>query len=154
MAALGQTMSAASSTRERVVEVARALGIDVTGPHVAPFNNLRIFGPIRSCRFDPHPDGPATEHQGIGVLYAAGTLQTSLAEVFQITRVIDCVTGAPAASVAGPGAATKPARPRRTWTSSARIDRAISSAVSAPRSTPAGARRAAYRSAGIPFSAR
>jgi hypothetical protein len=69
-----------------------------TGPHVAPFNNLRTFGPIRSCRFDPHPDGPATEHQGIGVLYAAGTLQTSLAEVFQITRVIDCVTDAPAAS--------------------------------------------------------
>ncbi len=69
-----------------------------TGPHVAPFNTLRTFGPIRSCRFDPHPDGPATEHQGIGVLYAAGNLQTSLAEVFQITRVIDCVSGAPAAS--------------------------------------------------------
>ena len=57
--------------------------------------------------------------------------------------------GAPPASVAGPGEATNVARPRRTWTSSARIDRATSSAVSAPRSRPAGARRAARRSSGI-----
>ena len=56
--------------------------------------------------------------------------------------------GAPPASVAGPGDATNVAVPRRTWTSSARIDRATSSAVSAPRSSPAGARRAASRSSG------
>ena len=53
--------------------------------------------------------------------------------------------GSPA-TVAGPGDATKSARPRRTWTSSARIESAISSAVSAPRSIPAGARSAASRS--------
>jgi hypothetical protein len=68
------------------------------GSYVAPWNALRTFGPIRSCRFDPHPDGPAIDHPGIGVLYAAGNLHTALAEVFQTTRVIDCVTGAPAAS--------------------------------------------------------
>ncbi|MET0966845.1 MAG: RES family NAD+ phosphorylase [Nakamurella sp.] len=68
------------------------------GSFVAPWNALRTFGPIRTCRFDPHPDGPATDHPGIGVLYAAGNLQTALAEVFQTTRVVDCVTGGPAAS--------------------------------------------------------
>ena len=56
--------------------------------------------------------------------------------------------GATPASVAGPGDATNDAVPRRTWTSSARIDSATSSAVSAPRSSPAGARRAASRSVG------
>ena len=60
-------------------------------------------------------------------------------------------SGSPA-SVAGPGAATKGARPRRTWTSSARIESAISSAVSAPRSMPAGARR--RRAVGQPVSSR
>jgi hypothetical protein len=51
--------------------------------------------------------------------------------------VID--SGRPPATVAGPGEATKSARPRRTWTSSAGIDSATSSAVSAPISIPAGA---------------
>ena len=62
--------------------------------------------------------------------------------------------GAPPASVAGPGEATNVAVPRRTWTSSARIDSATSSAVSAPRSSPAGARRAASRSSATPASSR
>jgi hypothetical protein len=34
----------------------------------------------------------------MGVLYAADNLQTSLAEVFNTTRAIDCLSGAPAAS--------------------------------------------------------
>ena len=63
-------------------------------------------------------------------------------------------SGMPAATVAGPGEATKSARPRRTWTSSARIERAISSAVSAPRSRPAGARSAAIRSSPMVVSSR
>lgn len=69
-----------------------------TGPHVTAFNQLRDFGPISTCRFDPHPDGPPRLHPGIGVLYAAGDLPTALAEVYQTTRVIDCVTAAPAAT--------------------------------------------------------
>ena len=68
------------------------------------------------------------------------------------SRQID--SGMPAATVAGPGEATKSARPRRTWTSSARIERAISSAVSAPRSRPAGARSAAMRSSPMVVSSR
>ena len=55
--------------------------------------------------------------------------------------------GSPA-SVAGPGMATNGARPRRTCSSSARIESATSSGVSAPRSMPAGARSAATRSSG------
>ena len=58
------------------------------------------------------------------------------------------------ASVAGPGTATNDARPRRTWTSSARIESAISSGVSAPMSMPAGARSAASRSSGTCASSR
>lgn len=68
------------------------------GAHVAPWNQLRTFGPVTAGRFDPHPDGPGTTHPGVGVLYAAATLQTSLAEVFQLARVIDCVTGTPRAT--------------------------------------------------------
>ena len=60
----------------------------------------------------------------------------------------------PPATVAGPGEATKSARPRRTWTSSARIESATSSAVSAPRSRPAGARSAASRSSATVVSSR
>ena len=66
----------------------------------------------------------------------------------------DRLASAPPATVAGPGAATKSARPRRTWTSSARIESATSSAVSAPRSRPAGARSAASRSSASPASSR
>lgn len=69
-----------------------------TGLHVAPWNQLRNFGPISTCRFDPHPDGPPRLHPGPGVLYSAGNLPTALAEVYQTTRVIDLVTGTPAAS--------------------------------------------------------
>ena len=68
------------------------------------------------------------------------------------SSVID--SGIPPATVAGPGDATKSARPRRTWTSSARIDSATSSAVSAPMSIPAGARSAAIRSSPTVVSSR
>ena len=69
-----------------------------TGLHVAPWNQLRSFGPISTCRFDPHPAGPPRPHPGVGVLYAAGDLPTALAEVYQTTRVIDVIAGSPAAS--------------------------------------------------------
>ena len=67
----------------------------------------------------------------------------------------DRLAGSPPATVAGPGDATKSARPRRTWTSSARIDRATSSAVSAPsRGRPApAARRSARRRSSSPRAA-
>jgi hypothetical protein len=72
-----------------------------TGPHVMAWNRLREFGPISTCRFDPHPEGPPRQHPRAGVLYAAAALPTALAEVYHTTRVIDCVTSAPAATAFG-----------------------------------------------------
>jgi hypothetical protein len=69
-----------------------------TGEHVAPWSQLRRYGPIPWCRFDPHPPGPPRLHRDIGVLYAAADLPTALAEVFQLTRVVDRTSGAPAVS--------------------------------------------------------
>jgi hypothetical protein len=69
-----------------------------TGAQVTAWKVLRSYGPIASCRFDPHPEGPPRLHPGMGVLYAAGSLPTALAEVFQATRIVDCVTDSPAAT--------------------------------------------------------
>jgi hypothetical protein len=46
-------------------------------------------------RWDPHP-GPQPISADEGVLYAAADVATSLAEVYQTTRVIDTRAGAPA----------------------------------------------------------
>lgn len=57
------------------------------GSHVLGWNQLRGFGPLPTMRYDPHPEpaAPSTE----GVLYAATSLATALAETFQATRVVD-----------------------------------------------------------------
>ena len=64
------------------------------GEHVLPWNKLRTYGPLPSMRWDPHP-GPDPSARAEGVLYAASDLATSLAEVYQTTRVIDTLAGAP-----------------------------------------------------------
>jgi hypothetical protein len=64
------------------------------GEHVLPWNTLRTYGPLPSMRWDPHP-GPQPSSQAEGVLYAAADVATSLAEVYQTTRVIDTRAGAP-----------------------------------------------------------
>lgn len=64
------------------------------GEHVLPWNKLRTYGPLPSMRWDPHP-GPQPISQAEGVLYAAADIATSLAEVYQTTRVIDTRAGAP-----------------------------------------------------------
>jgi hypothetical protein len=76
-----------------------------TGPHVTAWNELRRFGPIAWCRFDPHPAGPARLHPDAGVLYLAGDPATALAEAYQLTRVVDLVTGRPAVTAFRPGRA-------------------------------------------------
>jgi hypothetical protein len=65
------------------------------GEHVLPWNKLRTYGPLPSMRWDPHP-GPQPISAAEGVLYAAADIATSLAEVYQTTRVIDTRAGAPA----------------------------------------------------------
>ena len=59
-----------------------------------PWNTLRTYGPLPSMRWDPHP-GPQPISAAEGVLYAAADIATSLAEVYQTTRVIDTRAGAP-----------------------------------------------------------
>ena len=65
------------------------------GEHVLPWNTLRTYGPLPSMRWDPHP-GPQPISAAEGVLYAAADVATSLAEVYQTTRLIDIRAGAPA----------------------------------------------------------
>lgn len=64
------------------------------GPHLLAWNELRHFGPVATCRYDPHepPSGPGKVD---GVLYLAVTAQTALAEAFQTRRMIDRHTDAP-----------------------------------------------------------
>lgn len=63
------------------------------GEHVLPWNRLRTYAPLPSMRWDPHP-GSQPISAVEGVLYAAADVATSLAEVYQTTRVIDTRAGA------------------------------------------------------------
>lgn len=67
---------------------------NTTGDHVTAWNTMRHYGPVASCRFDPHPP-PARHHPDTGVLYVAASVPTALAERFQQTRVISTHRGAP-----------------------------------------------------------
>jgi hypothetical protein len=64
------------------------------GEYVVAWNKLRTYGPLPSMRWDPHP-GTQPISGSEGVLYAAADVETSLAEVYQTTRVIDTRAGAP-----------------------------------------------------------
>lgn len=64
------------------------------GPHLVAWNELRHFGPVATCRFDPHEPPPGPD-KADGVSYLAVTAQTALAEAFQTRRMIDRHAGAP-----------------------------------------------------------
>jgi RES domain len=111
-----------------------------TGQHLRPWNELRTYGPLPSMRWDPHPGRQPAEHPD-GVLYAACDIATSLAEVYQSTRVIDTRAGAPRLT------AWQPTRPLQlldlsgTWP----LRNAASAALlAAPRSTCRAWVRAIY----------
>lgn len=74
--------------------------------HILPWNALRTYGPLPSMRWEPHPGAHPSWHDE-GVLYAAADVATSLAEVYQTTRVIDTRAGAPTLT------AWEPRRPLR-----------------------------------------
>lgn len=59
------------------------------GAHPSAWNALRTFGPLRSMRWDPHPDPVGQHPEGPGVSYCAATPDTAFAEVFQQVRRID-----------------------------------------------------------------
>lgn len=71
------------------------------GAHVLPWNRFRTYGPLPSMRWDPHP-GEAPAAGSDGVLYAAADIATCLAEVYQASRVVDTVSGAPALTAWSP----------------------------------------------------
>ena len=64
------------------------------GAHPSRWDGFRAFGPT-SARFDHHPP-PAKRHRIRAILYASDSGPTSLAEVFQQTRVIDRFADSPA----------------------------------------------------------
>jgi len=64
-----------------------------SGEHVVPWNRLRYWGPGVTMRFDPHEPPPHAQSRGVS--YAALSVPTALAEVFQRTRVINTRRGAP-----------------------------------------------------------
>jgi hypothetical protein len=64
------------------------------GPHPSRWNGFRSFGPT-NARFDHHPPS-AKRHRTRLILYASDSGLTSLAEVFQQTRVIDRFADSPA----------------------------------------------------------
>jgi len=77
-----------------------------TGEHVLAWNTLRRYGPLPSMRWEPH-GGPQPGPHEEGVLYAASDIATSLAEIYQTTRLIDTRGGTPALT------AWRPIRPLR-----------------------------------------
>jgi RES domain-containing protein len=97
-----------------------------SGAHVVPWNALRHYGPVASCRFDPQPPPPRAD-QAEGVTYLAISAQTALAEAFQTRRLVDRHLGAPA--LVGLRL-TRPVRLldlSRTWPTRAGASQAISS---------------------------
>jgi hypothetical protein len=57
------------------------------GEHVTPWNQMRHFGPLPGCRFDPHD--PPPHEQAAGVLYLAIDVATCVAEVYQLGRAVN-----------------------------------------------------------------
>lgn len=64
-----------------------------SGRHPRPWAEFRRYGPVDTCRFDPHAPPPRVQSEG--VLYTALDVTTALAEAFQTERVVDRVTDRP-----------------------------------------------------------
>ncbi|MDQ2846698.1 MAG: RES family NAD+ phosphorylase [Actinomycetota bacterium] len=66
----------------------------VDSPHPLAWNELRTFGPVNGCRFDPQ-DPPPGDDVGNGVSYLGSSLETAVLEVFHQQRRIDRETMTP-----------------------------------------------------------
>lgn len=100
------------------------------GEHPSRWDEFRTVGPVATARFDPHPptpDGLPTAAPGSGVLYAGLTLQTCLAETFQVARVIDRRAGGPWLAVFRPVRTLRLLDLTGTWPTRAGTSQAISS---------------------------
>lgn len=100
------------------------------GAHPGRWDGFRTVGPVGTARFDPHPptadDRPAAQ-PGYGVLYAALSLRTCLAEAFQTTRVVDRHTDAPWLAVFAPTRVLRLLDLAGTWPTRAGASQAIAS---------------------------
>lgn len=63
------------------------------GAHPTSWNEFRTYGPVPTSRFDHHVQPPGSQPRGI--LYAAESVRTCIAEYFQETRTIDTKRGSP-----------------------------------------------------------
>lgn len=100
------------------------------GPHATRWDHFRTAGPVATARFDPHPptvDGRPRDAPGCGVLYAAVSLRTALAEAFQAARVVDRHTGRPWLAVFRPVRVLRLLDLTGTWPTRAGASQAISS---------------------------
>lgn len=61
--------------------------MDGKGPYARRFGEMRAFGPLRSARFDPHPEPPGMSSNE-RVLYVSGDLLTAIAERYQRRRAV------------------------------------------------------------------
>jgi hypothetical protein len=81
----------AARTPPEVVAVTRVTRLwrvyRASGPHAGRWDRFRHYGPIATSRFDHHLPPPADQDRAI--LYGAIAIQTSVAEAFGDTRVID-----------------------------------------------------------------
>jgi RES domain len=78
------------------------------GRHRQRWNSFRYTGPLPHGRFDPHPlgpDGGPTTSKEQGTIYFGLSARTSVAEVFQLTSIVDRYTRRPHLAIV---------RPRRT----------------------------------------
>lgn len=66
----------------------------LAGAHSLAWDELRGYGPITTCRFDPH-DPPPSDQLDRAVMYAGCHLKTAITEVLQGQRRLDTRTGAP-----------------------------------------------------------
>lgn len=63
------------------------------GNHVGGWNQFRMYGPVEGMRWEPHPL-PKGDHP-VGVMYTATSPSTALAEVGQLHRTVDTLSGHP-----------------------------------------------------------
>ncbi|MGH3493486.1 MAG: RES family NAD+ phosphorylase [Sciscionella sp.] len=66
--------------------------------HPQRWNSFRYAGPLPHARFDPQPpqaDGSIAASSSAGVLYFGLSVRTSIAEVFQLTSIVDRITRGP-----------------------------------------------------------
>lgn len=74
------------------------------GRHQQRWNTFRHTGPLPHARFDPHPPSPngRVTYPAHGVLYFGLSVQTSIAEVFQSSSIVDRTTRRPHLAVFAP----------------------------------------------------